>query len=238
MTVPYCYLKSSCFGQRLAQQKRLVLFWRSLSLLTIVIGLVLVSNALWPILSYELTNTRFTQRLISPLASPGVILGEGTGVNYTNPKSWFPKAPVFPPRPSQITHYNLSIPELGIEQATVQIGGEDLMKNLVQYPGTALPGQYGNMVIFGHSVLPQFFNPRNYKTIFSTLPRLEEGDEILIDFDGISYCYQVRKVIETAAEDISVLEQTYDSQWLSLITCVPPGTYLKRLVVRAQLIER
>jgi len=237
MTIPYRYLKSAPLGQQLAQQKRVAFLWKGLSILALVVGLVLISNAALPILYYELTNSRFTQRLVSPLTSQGIILGEGSAVDYSNPKSWFPDAPVVPPRPSKITHYNLSIPKLKIENATVQIGGEDLMKSLIHYPGTALPGQYGNTVVFGHSVLPQFFNPKNYKSIFSTLPKLEENDEILVNFDGIQYRYVVRKLFETGPEDVAILEQRSNSQWLSLITCVPPGTYLRRLIVRAQLVS-
>lgn len=237
MRVPYRYLKAAPLNQRLAKQKKIKFFLRGLSIFVIVLGLILIGNATMPILSYELNNGRFTQKLVSPLSSQGVILGEEAVIDYTSPKSWFPAAKILPPQPSRITHYNLSVPKLGIEEAIVQIGGEDLMSSLIQYPGTALPGQSGNAVIFGHSVLPQFFNPKNYKTIFSTLPKLEEGDEIFIDFDGIRYRYLVRKIVETAPEDVSVLEQNYDSQWLSLITCVPPGTYLKRLIVRAQLVN-
>lgn len=238
MRVPYRYLKAAPASQPLIRQKKFSFLWRGLSLAALMVGLILIGNASLPILSYELTNSRFTQRFASPLSSQGTILGEEAETDYANPKSWFPAAPVLPPQPSKITHYNLSIPELEIEEATVQIGGEDLMASLIHYPGTALPGQYGNTVIFGHSVLPQFFNPENYKTIFSTLPTLEEGDEILIDFDGIEYRYLVRKIAETAPEDVTVLEQTYDSQWISLVTCVPPGTYLRRLVVRAQLVNK
>lgn len=237
MTVPYRYLKSAPLGERLAQQRQMTFWLKGFSVLVLIVGLVLVSNAALPILYYELTNSRFTQQLVSPLTSEGIILGEESAVDYSNPKSWFPDAPVLPPKPSRITHYNLSIPKLKIEDAIVQIGGEDLMESLIHYPGTALPGQYGNTVIFGHSVLPQFFNPKNYKTIFSTLPKLEEGDEILVDFDGIRYRYVVKGLAEVNPEDVAVLEQRYDSQWLSLITCVPPGTYLRRLIVRAQLVS-
>jgi sortase A len=237
MMVPYRYLKAAPLSQRLAKQEKIEISLRGLSILVVFFGLILIGNAVMPILSYELTNGRFNQKLVSPLSSQGVILGEEAVIDYASPKSWFPAAPILPPQPSRITHYNLTIAKLKIEEAVVQIGGEDLMSSLVQYPGTALPGQYGNVVIFGHSVLPQFFSPKNYKTIFSTLPKLEEGDEIFIDFDGIRYRYLVRKIVETSPEDVSVLEQSYDSQWLSLITCVPPGTYLKRLVVRAQLVD-
>lgn len=236
MSVPYRYLKSAPLGHRLEKHKRMTLFWRGISILVVMVGLIFMGNAALPILLYELTNNQFTHRFASPLTTKGATLGEVTQIDYTNPKSWFPVAPILPPQPSRITHYNLSIPELGIEEATVQIGGEDLMASLIHYPGTTLPGQYGNSVIFGHSVLPQFFNSEDYKTIFSTLPTLEEGDEILVDFDGIRYRYLVRKIIETKPDDVSILEQNYDSQWLSLITCVPPGTYLRRLIVRAQLV--
>jgi sortase A len=238
MMVPYAYLKSVSYGQEAVQQKKTTSLWRGFSLLTVIAGLALIVSVFWPILSYELTNFRFTQRLITPLASQGTTLGKEASIDYTNVKSWFPTAPVLPPQSSRITHYSLSIPKLGIEEAAVKIGGEDLMESMIHYPGTSLPGQYGNAVVFGHSVLPQFFDPKNYKTIFSTLPKLKEGDEIMIDFDGITYRYQVRKIIEASPEDVSVLEQHYDSQWLSLITCVPPGTYLRRLVVRAQLVAR
>jgi len=206
--------------------------WAYFSFGLFFLGVTFLLNAFWPILSYELKSRSFKTELISPVT----ILGESTTVvDYSRPSSWFPTAPSLPPQPSKITHYNLSIPKLKIEQAVVQIGGEDLMQSLVQYPGTSLPGQYGNTVIFGHSVLPQFFNPKNYRTIFSTLPPLKEGDEIFIDFDGILYRYEVLGLQEVSQEDATVLEQHYDGEYLSLITCVPPGTYLRRLVVTAKL---
>lgn len=214
--------------------------------LLIIIGIFLVGNAAWPIISYELvTSFRFQKELVKPVPQQVVaesranqVLGQKVpAIDYTKPSSWFPSAPKLPPRPSQITHYTLSIPKLEIIDAAVEIGGEDLHQSLIHYPGTALPGQYGNVVVFGHSVLPQFFNSKNYKTIFSTLPTLEEEDEVFIDFDGITYRYVVIQMVEVGPDDISVLEQWYDSEYLSLITCVPPGTYLKRLIVRAKLVE-
>jgi sortase A len=209
-------------------------FLRNLSFLVLLSGFVILISAFWPIVKYEFESRRFASRLVSPVK----VLGEETTVvDYSRPSSWFPTAKDLPPKPSRITHYSLSIPKLKIEDAVVHVGGEDLMEGLIQYSGTALPGQYGNVVIFGHSVLPQFFNPKNYKTIFSTLPSLEKGDEILVSFDGILYRYEVIGLREVIPDDVSVLQQHYDSEYLSLITCVPPGTYLKRLVVKAKLVR-
>lgn len=198
-------------------------------------GIILVLNVTLPIVLYQVrSRTSFSQPLLSPISN-NQVLGEELVIDYSKPESWFPAAPKPPSRPSKITHYTLSIPELKIQKAVVEIGGEDLMKSLIQYSGTALPGQYGNTVIFGHSVLPQFFNPENYKTIFSTLPTLKKGDEIFVNFDGIEYRYQVTQMLEVEPSDILGLAQHYDNQYLTLITCVPPGTYLKRLIVRAEL---
>lgn len=200
-----------------------------LPLALVIFGVVLMANAILPIFIYWVKSNRFQGELIAPVDS--------YYVDYTEPMNWFPTAPKPSPRPSKITHYNLSVPKLKIDNAVVEIGGRDLSLSLIHYPGTALPGQYGNAIIFGHSVLPQFYNPRNYKTIFSTLPTLKEGDEILVDFDGVLYRYRVMQMVEVQPKDISVLEQQYDGEYLSLITCVPPGTYLRRLVVRAKLVN-
>ena len=129
----------------------------------------------------------------------------------------------------------MSIPKLKISNAVVTVGSMDLKKSLIQYPQTALPGQLGNAVIFGHSVLPQFFNPKSYLTIFSTLYKLEQGDEILIDYDNVQYEYIVDEMFEVKPTDLSVLEQRFDQKNLTLITCSPPGTYLRRLIIKTSL---
>lgn len=199
-----------------------------------VAGFVFIGSAFLPILSYEIRSQSFSRKLISPIEVKG---DSDTVVDYSSPKTWFVSGYELPPNPSRITHYTLSIPKLKISEAVVQVGGDDLMKGLIQYPGTAMPGQFGNGVVFGHSVLPQFFNAKDYKTIFSLLPTLKEKDEIVVNYDGVEYRYRVYKMTEVTPDDLSVLEQQYDSQYLSLITCVPPGTYLRRLVVKAKLVR-
>jgi len=120
----------------------------------------------------------------------------------------------------------------------VAIGGEDLSDSVIQYPGTALPGKRGNSVLFGHSILPQFYDPEDYLAIFSTLPTMEEGNKIEVNFDGITYNYEVVDMFEVRPTDIYILEQNESTPYLSLVTCTPPGHPLrpKRLVVRAKLI--
>jgi sortase A len=91
-------------------------------------------------------------------------------------------------------------------------------------------------VVFGHSILPQFFNPNNYMAIFSTLHTLELGDAIFVTYGDIKYQYQVIDMFEVQPKDVDVLDQDYNDKYLLLITCTPPGTYLRRLVVKTKLV--
>lgn len=158
-------------------------------------------------------------------------------LDYNLINNWFPTAPLPQLKKSKITHYTISIPKVRIKNAIIEIGGKEVKDTLIQYPGTALPGEFGNVVIFGHSILPVFYNPKDYKSIFSLIPTLEKGDQILIDFDGIEFIYEVVSYKEVKPEEINVLEQRFDQQTLSLITCVPPGTYLKRGIILARLVH-
>jgi sortase A len=197
-----------------------------------LLGLTILSYVLLPIVSYEFGSAPRYATYISP--EPG----EGTNVDYTKASNWLPEAPQADFVNSQVKNYTLSIPSLKIKKATVAIGGEDLSQSLIQYPGTANPGKPGNAVVFGHSVLPQFFDPKNYISIFSTLPTIGTGDEILVEYDGVSYLYKVEDKFEVSPTDIQILEQNNSDSFLTLVTCTPPGHPLrpKRLIVRARVV--
>ncbi len=206
----------------------------------------------WPIISFTLFRAPLFAGTITPIPnSTGVVTsvatilpqtvlaaspGETGVVDYTNANLWYPTSPQ-KKVVTQVNSYKLSIPKLKIENAIATIAGDDLNRSLVHYGGTGLPGEYGNAVVFGHSVLPQFFDPKDYKTIFSTLPALAVGDDIFVAYDGITYKYKVYEMIVRDPSDLAALEQKYDDSYLTLITCVPPGTLWKRLNVKARLVR-
>lgn len=209
----------------------------------LIAGLSLIGSALFPIVAWQIKYLPQAPEdtIAKPIPESAIAKGnennsgqDVTNVDYSKASSWFPEEVKWQ-KPTKVKYYNLSIAKLGIKDAVVEVGGEELFKNLVHYKGTSLPGQLGNTVIFGHSSLPIFFNPKNYKSIFTTLPDLKKDDRILINFDGVAYTYKVFELKIIAPTDVSVLEQSYNNSYLTLITCVPPGTYLKRLAVRARL---
>ncbi len=235
----YIYFKKSPpLKKKLSQHRRLII------IILIIVGFSLFGFAVFPILNFQLTYSTKLQQIINPLSSQSFgqssVLSENN-LDYTQLSNWFVNSTasasglMSQTSDDKNSTYYLSIPKLKITDAVVTIGSMDLNKSLIQYPQTALPGQLGNTVIFGHSVLPQFFSPKNYLTIFSTLYKLEQGDEIILRYDKSTYKYVVEEMYEVQPTDLSVLEQRYDNKTLTVITCSPPGTYLRRLVVRATI---
>ena len=231
----YSYVKTKSF-----KTKRL---FSTVAFLLIFSGLGIIVWTILPILSFEIVYTAKFNKMIQPVPNSTlrkIITNEissvlGVSTDYTKASTWFPKAKQIKPTTNALT-YKLSIPKLKIEKANVLIGSDDLEKSLIHFTGP-LPGKNGSPIIFGHSTIPWIYNPKDYKTIFTKLPELEEGDEIFIFFDNITYRYKVIDMKVVHPEDLSVLEQQFDYPYITLITCVPPGTYLKRLVVVAKLAD-
>ncbi len=213
------------------------------------LGIFLFSSAILPIIQFQFEYSSKFGQIINPLSSKyynntGGVLGDVSGADYTQLSNWFvadghtdQNPSLLPKSENNNSMYKISIPKLKIHDAVVEIGSMDLKKSLIQYPQTSLPGQLGNGVVFGHSVLPQFFNPKSYLTIFSTLYRLKQGDEIFIDYDNIRYRYLVEEMYEVQPTDLSVLEQRFDGRYFTFITCSPPGTYLRRLVIKTRIVS-
>lgn len=200
-------------------------------------GVVILVWTVWPILSFSSLSEQLV-KTVSPVSDGVNILRPRASLlqaaDFQNPNTWFPTKPQKKVT-AIVNTYTISIPRLKIKDSLVTVAGDDLSVSLVHYGGTPLPGQFGNTVIFGHSTLPQFFHISNYKTIFSFLPSMKIGDEISIHFDNMDYRYIVYDMVVVEPTDLSPLEQKFDDSYLTLITCVPPGTYWKRLNVKARL---
>lgn len=198
-----------------------------------VIGLILIAFAILPTLVY----------LLELLVNPQTQLLDPSAVSLslkrlTQASGWFTQNTQLPETTATSqTHFSLTYDQVDLQSVPVLINGEDLKKSAIHYPGTALPGQYGNSVIFGHSALPIIFKKNSPLTIFNPILKSKIGDEIIINFDGINYRYLVRKIAEVSPSQIEVLFQDFSRKELTLITCTPLGTYWRRFVVRAELIN-
>lgn len=112
---------------------------------------------------------------------------------------------------------------------------EYLLKGVVHYPGTADPGQKGNVFLTGHSSY-YWWVPTDFRNVLTLQTQLTNGDEIFIYHKGVRYTYQVSEKFEVAPTQVDVLKPTPDPV-VTLSTCVPIGTSYRRNIVRAKQVS-
>lgn len=171
----------------------------------------------------------FNERFIAPFITPSKNVSGtpliSSSVVGKDPKIIIPKINVEVP-----VVYDVKT----IDEDAVQAG---LERGVVHYATTSSPGEKGNGAIFGHSS-NNLLNKGKYKFAFVLLNRLQIDDTFYIEKDGVRYVYKVfdRKVV--TPDQVSVLNDVPGkTSTMALITCDPPGTALKRLVVWGEQIS-
>jgi sortase A len=148
-------------------------------------------------------------------------------------------APISPSPRLYIPKINVSVP------VTFGVGPDHdsqmrAMENgVAQFPipgANAMPGQVGNLALSGHSS-NDLFDRGDYKFIFARLERLTAGDMIFLDYGGTRFAYRVTHYEEVLPHQSYHLVFPTDRPMLTLITCTPVGTALRRLLVFAEQIS-
>ncbi len=136
---------------------------------------------------------------------------------------------------------SIVIGKLNIEAPLVLANGTSqnelnsaLNQGVIFYPGSALPGQNGEVFLSGHSsVYP--WNKTPYGQVFTLLDKLEAGDTVSLIYNHRQYDYLItnKEILPPNQVKISATSEPR----LTLFTCWPIGTSFKRLLVRGELIR-
>jgi len=225
-------------------------YTRIFGLLLCVFGIMMVGYFSFPLLSFQfyLQPAFASQKIAAPIPEATMLSSNSfrdliqstadtlKGVDYTDAKNWYPSIQQAHTNVA-VTHYTMTIPKIHQIDMDVSTIDTDLSHHLVQYGGTAVPPSRGTAVIFGHSTLPQLFKQGDYDTVFAYAHTLEVGDEINIKVDNLSYSYRIYNITITSPLDTSFFAQNYDDNYLILVTCTPPGTTWKRLIIKARIVN-
>lgn len=138
------------------------------------------------------------------------------------------------------SHYSIYIPKIDVGStitSNVDAGieseySEALKNGIAHAKGTSFPGMGENVYLFSHST-DTLLNVERYNAKFYLLNKLENTDRIVVYFSDKKYIYEVfdKKIVDPA--DITSMNKT-GQEVLTLQTCYPPGTSLKRLIVYAK----
>lgn len=97
--------------------------------------------------------------------------------------------------------------------------------------GSYLPGEKGPVVLFAHST-DTLDNVLQFNAQFFSVKDLDEGDEILMNYNGKNFKYLITTKEVVNPGDLSSIQSSADD--LVLSTCWPPGTSWQRLLVFAR----
>lgn len=136
--------------------------------------------------------------------------------------------------------FSIVIPKIGanarilsnIDASNEKIYLDALNHGVAHTLGTAFPGEGGHIFLFAHST-DYFWNVSTYNAIFYLLYKLEKGDEVNLFYKGQRYVYKVIGSEVVDPSQVQYLTRKTNREFLTLQTCWPPGTTLKRLLVFA-----
>lgn len=199
------------------------------------IGIFILMQVILPIASFQIwltTQNLNNQILVSPIASEKEVLG--VSVQSRNSFPVFVSSLTRETQPNY-DRFRLSVSRLKIDRMDVLVDTNDLSKSLAHLPGSALPGEKGNVFISGHSALNPLFS---FKVApFARLADMKKGDQIIVETFSSKFVYEVTGFKVVDPPDLSVIEAPEkQGRYISLMTCVPPGLNLKRLVVLGKMI--
>ena len=137
-------------------------------------------------------------------------------------------------------NFSIIIPRIGansrvlsnIDASDEKIYLDALNKGVAQAAGTAFPGEGGHIFLFAHST-DYFWNVGTYNAIFYLLYKLEKNDEIDLFYQSQRYVYEVVSKEIVNPDQVQYLTRKTNREFLTLQTCWPLGTTLKRLLVFA-----
>lgn len=199
---------------------------------------------------FVLNMKKFFQKHKKPFIVTGAVLLVAiiglVSFFVTGKKDTLPGICVFSPTPTSVSasvdpkikEFGLKIDKLNILVPIIKdVDGSNktayekaLKGGVAHFKGTSLPGEKGNIFIFGHSSAE---TRGNYSKIFVSLNDLGKDDEIVVFYQGNEHKYTVseKKIVE--ATEISVLAKG-KKEILTLMTCWPIGTKEKRLIIQAK----
>ena len=231
--------------QPYSEEPRHGLVWRLLKgilpLLLIAVGVYVVFNfpALWTRMSFIVSNPQTSSATLPETVRFGSA-GGGAGGDEVPCSGNIPYDK--DGRPRAICDNYIYIPRIRVAAPIVRprstaeaVINDALLKGVIKYPGTAEPGEKGNVFLTGHSSYYWWVNTP-YRNVFALVPQMRRNDEIVVYRNGQKYAYRVHAIFEVNPNQTGVLKPT-PVPTVTLSTCVPVGTSYRRKIVQARQVS-
>ena len=122
----------------------------------------------------------------------------------------------------------IAIPAIGLDSDLGEgMTLTEIDRGPAHWPGTALPGGLGNVVVAGHRT--------TWSAPFRHLDDLRAGDQIRFSVGSRSAVYRVTETFVVEPAEVWIAEQTA-GRIVTLFACHPVGSAAQRIVVRGELV--
>ena len=208
---------------------------------SVVLGFVISTAVVSGCGSNDETSTESTSTSLAPTTTVAVTTtstSTTTTTIYAGPPTLAPgeSLPVpeaIPPEDfvePEVIIGELVIPALLLTQTMYRgVTMPTLDKGVGYWPGTAMPGHVGNVVLGGHRVSKQ--KP------FRNIDLLVPGDEIYLTTDEGTFVYAVSGTQIIEPTDTWIINQS-ESATLTLFACHPPHSTKQRIAVYADYLRK
>ena len=164
---------------------------------------------------------------IDPLSgvSVSVPLASALG-DATLPVPEPPPADAYAPTP-EVQHGTLEIPRIGLSQPLFEgVTLTAINRGPSHWPGTAMPGEVGNVVVAGHRT--------TYTKPFWALDELVPGDELIFTVGGQRVVYQLERLEVVSPDAVHIVDQSHERR-ATLFACHPRGSARQRIVAHFRM---
>jgi len=177
----------------------------------------------------EPATTLATTTTIPPTTIPPTTIPPTTVATTLPEQTTAPIAPPADPRgfENQNQLGGISIPKLGVDAPLLEgIRLTTLDNGPGHWPGTAMPGQVGNVVVAAHRT--------SHGGPFRHIDQLVAGDVVMFNTSVGETEYRVTSTQIVEPDALWIVDPT-DTATATLFACHPPGSVAQRIVVKLEL---
>lgn len=181
------------------------------------------------------TEPSHTKVALNDLPELGEELPFGTVVESEKKKDVAVVADVaVAPTRIRIPSIGLNLPVSNPQTRDLEELDADLKSGPARYVDSALLGEKGNVLIFGHSSHLPVVHNQMYKA-FNKIPDLKAGDSISVEGGGKEFLYTVTSVTKVDAED-GIVDLSKGGQKLTIVTCDTLTGKSARFLLEAEFV--
>lgn len=129
-----------------------------------------------------------------------------------------------------VVHGTIELPTIGMSQPLHEgVTLTAINRGPSHWPGTAMPGEIGNVVVAGHRT--------TYTRPFHDLDLLQPGDPLVFTMDdGTVVTYELTGTSVVGPDGMHIVDQTWDHT-ATLFACHPKGSAAERIVAHFSLVD-